>query len=65
MREIVDALLDAWYDQAQGYTCAEANLLALLILSHATDGAVQAEKFLDAHAEGDEEDDEHYDRRAA
>lgn len=65
MREIVDALLDVWYDHAPNYTCSEANLLALLILSHATDGAVQAEKFLDAHARGDDDDDEHYSRRTA
>lgn len=57
LSQCVEGLLDAWYDRAENYTCHEAELLAELI--GCTVGRTHAERFLEAHAEGD--DDPHND----
>jgi hypothetical protein len=52
---------DMWYMNATSFTCSEAEAIAGLLC--ALGGDEDAEAFMDAHADGDEEDDAHYRER--
>lgn len=60
---VVDLDPGCWYDQATAFTCTEADALADLLRAagHTNTAAV----FIEAHAEGDDEGDDHYDADAA
>ena len=57
-RELLYTLVDALDQQAEAFTCNEAEAVASLYRLHDMDQA--AEYFINYHAEGDEPGDDHY-----
>ena len=49
---------ECWLDQATAFTCSEAEAIAELFRAYGREGF--ADHFIEVHAEGDEEGDDHY-----